>query len=152
VIPLGLLLQVAAPVVLVLAIGAGVYSAGRASVQRAWDTERAKQEAAAGRDSLRRMEANHGVGIDYRKQAHAAQAAAAAARADADGLREHLAARAADDSAAGPGADEAAATARAFGECVGSLAEVAATADRLSTQTAGLQGYVRQVCLSEAKP
>lgn len=149
---IGTLLQLAAPVVLVLAIGAGVYSAGKASVQRQWDAARATQEAAAGRDQLRRMEANHGVGIDYRKQALAAQSAAAAARADADGLRAHLATRAADP-APGPGADEAAATARAFGECIGELTAVAAAADRLSTQTAGLQGYVRGVCLKpEATP
>ena len=92
------------------------------------------------------METNQGVGVDYRKKATAAEAAASVARADADSLRALLAARA-ENPGTGLGANEAAAAASAFSECITEYSAVAATADRLSVQTSALQSYVTEVCL-----
>lgn len=147
------LLRVLGPILAVLAVVGGLiglgYSSGRAKVQRAWDADKAAQLAAQQRDALRRQETNHGIGIDYYKQAQAAAVAAALARADADSVRSELAARAADPGP-GFGPAEAAATARSLGECIGEYQEVASRHDQLSGQVTGLQAYVAGVCLSGA--
>lgn len=148
------LLRVLGPILAVAAVVGGLiafgYSAGSAKVQRKWNAEQAAQLAAQQRDTLRRMEANHGNGIDYRQRAQASERAAALARADADGVRSELAARAADPGA-GFGPHESAATATALGECIEEYQALGAVADRLADQVTGLQGYVRGVCLGEAK-
>ncbi len=146
------LLRVLGPILAVLGVVGGLiffgYSSGSAKVQRAWDAEKAEQLAAQQRDAFRRQETNYGIGVDYRKRAEASERAAALARADADSVRSELAARAADPGA-GFGPDESAATARALVECIGEYQAVAESADRLSVQVAGLQGYVRGVCLTQ---
>lgn len=113
-------------------------------------------EAAAETERLRNA-SNIRVTDDYRKKAQTAAVSAAGLRTERDRLLAELADRAPADPAAGPGTDEAAATASALGECVTEYSAVAQVADQLATQTAGLQSYVGQVCLidnpkEESKP
>lgn len=149
----GLLWRIGAPLLALVAactvlLSLG-YSAGKAKVQRAWDAANQQALEQQQRENLRRLEANHGNGIDYRKLAQQSAVSAALARADADSVRGELAARAASaDAGAGFGSHEAAATARSLGECIGEYQAVAERHDRLSDQVTGLQGFVTRVCLA----
>jgi hypothetical protein len=136
---------------------------GRAEVQAKWDKLEAERSALAAKDALRRDEANLGVGDAYeaRRKATAAlvaaaNARAAAATADADGLRDAI-----RRLAENPAPDLATARERAerFGRLLSECAGVVEEGERLveesqgrvaalNDKVAGLQDYAAKVCVS----
>ncbi len=87
--------------------------------------------------------------VQYAKQRKAAARSADGARIALDSLRATLKAPAGGASktaATGPGTDGASAAREVVRDCAGTLVQVAADADRLTAQLAGLQGYVSGVC------
>lgn len=153
-------LRVASATVLVIALATShlwAYSKGQHQVQLQWDADTAQRTAAAlvaeqqarateqqMQDKIRR------VTHDYQTERSRRAAADSAA---ADSLRRLQAALAADRGA--PGTDTAA-SARAdddprdgiIAECAGALAQVDGRYRALASQTAALQRYAADVCLT----
>jgi hypothetical protein len=87
----------------------------------------------------------------YVQQKRKADAAAAGARTELDGLRNALAERGAPgaNSTSCPGAyGSDRLEQELFGQCASALTSMAAEADRLEALVVGLQGYVKGVCLT----
>lgn len=120
---------------------------GRAEVKAEWDQHEEERRRVAAADALKRSEANIGVTESYRKQIIRSQAAAVAARGELDQLRDVLA-RSGEAAASSPGTDGGPYR-ELLGECAVEVARLAAEADRLASQTRGLQAYALEVCVSE---
>lgn len=145
--------QALAGVLAILAILGGAvgfgYSSGKVKVQRAWDTAIEAQVKSDQREALRKMEANHGNGLNYAKLAQTAAVNLSRANSELERLRNVLASPAPAQSDADSWSDGPSPTAVLLSECSGRYAEVAGAADRLSAQVSGLQGYARDVCLGD---
>ena len=133
------------------------FNGGKAAVQVRWDKERSEitAEALKASEAARAKEnvltaANQKVSADYAKQKKVN--AVLAADLD-DSLRQLQTAINSPVSANTP--TPAGAYGRGglerelLGGCSTSLAEMAITADRLETKVVGLQGYVRDVCMTK---
>jgi hypothetical protein len=134
--------------------------AGRAEINALWVADKAERERVAreGSEELRRLEqrrqsVNQEVRDADAREAARARASAVAAGAERDRLLVDVAARAggaaagADAGAAGR-PDDAADAWDVVRGCTGALVALAAEADETERRLAGLQGYVRGVCLS----
>jgi hypothetical protein len=136
------------------ACGVWVYRSGAASVQAKWDAERAQQLQVAldAERENRAIESKRAINVQealdaYRSRAKVANAAAAAARSDADGVRDALVALAADGGASDTGAacraerERIGVLSRLLAEGASLAAEGSERVGRLDGKVTGLQGF-----------
>lgn len=125
------------------------FQRGKAAVQAVWTADKlAASEATRQREKALTIASTK---VDYALQ-QSKKRDLAAGRAAADSLRSFKAAIAAkpDDTPTPSGAVGRGGLERELlGSCATSLAELAITSDRLETKVVGLQGYVRDVCMSQ---
>lgn len=137
------------------------YRAGKATVRADWDRDIAERtakalqaEQAARVKEQELLTARQKAEERYAAEKKRAQAAAAGAQSELDGLRNDLAARGTSQTPTDPATparvDGAGRLERdLLGACAENLAAVAREADRLETKLVGLQGYVKDVCLAQ---
>ena len=134
------------------------YRTGKATVRADWDRDIAERttkalqaEQAARAKEQELLTARQKVEERYAAEKKRAQAAAAGAQSELDGLRNDLAARGTRETPADPAtparADGAGRLERELlGHCATALAELAGQADRPETKLVGLQDYGKDVC------
>lgn len=126
---------------------------GAARVQAAWDTQERDRNAATARDNAARFRNAERLAHEDAQREAARRARDAAAAAAVRGLRAEVARLNSRPDPYAPGdaglaacAGEARAARELFSESAAAYSELAATADGLSGQVAGLQDFARTVC------
>ncbi len=126
---------------------------GAARVQAAWDTQERDRNAATARDNAARFRNAERTAHEDAQREAARRARDAAAAAAVRGLRAEVARLNSRPDPYAPGdagvaacAGEARAARELFSESAAAYSELAATADGLSGQVAGLQDFARTVC------
>lgn len=135
------------------------YVSGKQTVQAEWnlDIQQRTEQALAAEQAARNQEqklvaAKQKAEAAYVNEKRKAARAAAGAQSELDRLRDSLAERGDSPdpgSCTQPRVDGGARLEQELlGHCAGTLTRLAAEADRLETIIVGLQGYVKDVCLS----
>ena len=126
---------------------------GAARVQAAWDTQERDRNAATARDNAAKFRNAERLAHEDAQREAARRARDAAAAAAVRGLRAEVARLNQRPDPYAPGdaglaacAGEARAARELFSESAAAYSELAATADGLSGQVAGLQDFARTVC------
>jgi hypothetical protein len=126
---------------------------GAARVQAAWDAQENARNAATARDNAARFRNAERTAHEDAQREAARRARDAAAAAAVRGLRAEVARLNSRPDPYAPGdaglaacAGEARAARELFSESAAAYSELAATADGLSGQVAGLQDFARTVC------
>lgn len=126
---------------------------GAARVQAAWDAQENARNAATARDNAARFRNAERLAHEDAQREAARRARDAAAAAAVRGLRAEVARLNQRPDPYAPGdaglaacAGEARAARELFSESAAAYSELAATADGLSGQVAGLQDFARTVC------
>lgn len=126
---------------------------GAARVQAAWDAQENARNAATARDNAAKFRNAERVAHEDAQREAARRARDAAAAAAVRGLRAEVARLnsrpdpyPAGDAGLAACAGEARAARELFSESAAAYSELAATADGLSSQVAGLQDFARTVC------
>lgn len=126
---------------------------GAARVQAAWDAQENARNAATARDNAARFRNAERLAHEDAQREAARRARDAAAAAAVRGLRTEVARLNSRPDPYAPGdaglaacAGEARAARELFSESAAAYSELAATADGLSGQVAGLQDFARTVC------
>ena len=126
---------------------------GAARVQAAWDAQENARNAATARDNAARFRNAERLAHEDAQREAARRARDAAAAAAVRGLRAEVARLNSRPDPYAPGdaglaacAGEARAARELFSESAAAYSELAATADGLSGQVAGLQDFARTVC------
>lgn len=135
------------------------YVSGKQTVQAEWnlDIQKRTEQALAAEQAARNQEqqlvaAKHKAEEAYVNEKRKAARAAAGAESELDRLRDAIAERGDSPdpgSCTQPRADGGARLElELLGQCAGALTQLGQEADRLETIIVGLQGYVKNVCLS----
>ena len=132
---------------------------GAARVQAAWGQQEAERSAATARDNATKFRNAERVAHEdaQREAARLARDAAAATavrslRAEVAHLNQRAHPYPANDAGLAACAGEAATARELFGESAGAYSELAAEADGLRDQVAGLQDFARAVCRAPTYP